>query len=97
MALNIADARAVLAVIQPRVTSAVASYAAYLLNLAEPTADQLAWARQAIRDPDAYGRQVAPFFLGNQDYLDGGSGITDSDVTFVVQTAINAHFVGQGA
>jgi hypothetical protein len=100
MPLNLADRFAVRAVIVPRCTAAVASYAAALLNpqvTANPTVPQLAWAREAIRQPAAVGDAVSWHVVPSQAFIDAGSGITDQDLDFLVQTAINAHFISSGA
>jgi len=93
MALNFADRSAVRLVIVPRCTAAVASYASYLLA-GTPTTPQLAWAREAIRNPGFVGEQVSWHVIPSQAFIDAGSGISDGDLDYLVQTAINAHFIG---
>lgn len=93
MPLNMADRVSALENIRPRIKGALLTYAGYLLSLASPTAGQLEWARNAIRSPDSYVDQVSRYFLYNGTYIDSGSSLTDSDIDFVVQTTINAHFI----
>ncbi len=94
MALNLNDRLVVIqsATMQTRVVAAVANYALYLLGL-PGTTSQLAWAREAIREPVAVGRQVAYHVLDDTNFLAGGSDITDAQLKGAVETAINNRFI----
>lgn len=96
MALNLADRIAVRPVIVPRCVGVVVNYALYLLGNQAATQQQLAWAREAVRAPQAVGDAVSWHVLNQPAYVAGGSGITDAELTGAVETAVNAHFV-QGA
>lgn len=93
MALNLADRIAVLPVIRPRCTAAVANYALYILGDVNATVQKQAWAREAIRQPAAFGEQVSWHILNQQGYIDGGSSISDGELSGACEAAINAHFI----
>lgn len=91
-------------VMQQRVQSTVIQYALFLLN-GNPTAAQATWAKGAMDDPSSMSRKVAPYILNNAVFLGGGTGpitgdtwsggssISDSDLQWVVEHAINTHFI----
>lgn len=95
MALNLADRLAVIQsdTMQARCAAAVAKYALYLLGNQAAAANQLAWAREAIRSPAGTGRQVAFHVLDNPDFLAGGSDVTDAQLQGAVEAAINTRFI----
>jgi len=93
MALNLADRMAVRQVILTRCEAAVTNYALYILGNAEATQQQLGWAREAIRNPKSVGDAVSYYVLNQPAFIDGGSGISDVDLTGAIETAINAHFI----
>jgi hypothetical protein len=92
MALNLSDRIAVRRVIVDRCTAACANYALYLLN-GTPTEAQLAWAREAIRNPGEFGDRLSWHVLNQADFISGGSSIADNVLTGAVETAINTHFI----
>lgn len=95
MALNLNDRIAVInsATMQTRCAAAVAQYALYLLGNVSATTEQLAWAREAIRDVASVGRQVSFHILDNTDFLNGGSDITDAQLQGAAEAAINNRFI----
>ncbi len=95
MALNLADRYAVRPLLTPRCAAAVATYALYLLGNSGSTSDQLGWARSAIRNAASIGDAVSYYLLNQPGFVDGGSGISDADLTGAVETAIQAHFIGE--
>ncbi|AMV25433.1 hypothetical protein VT84_13610 [Gemmata sp. SH-PL17] len=94
MALNLNDRIAVIrsTTMQTRCTGAVAKYALYLLG-GSPTTPQLAWAREAIRDPATVGSAVSYHLLDDTNFLAGGSDITDAQLQGAVESAINNRFI----
>jgi hypothetical protein len=100
MALNLADRKAIRPVIVPRCTAVVANYALYILGEDAGTANhanRLAWAREAIRDPDRQGEFLSWYVLNAPEYLAGGSDITDATLTGVVEAAVNNNFIQPAA
>lgn len=93
MALNLADRIAVMETLRPRVIAVCVNYALYLLGTQAPTAAQLSWARNAMRSPDGTGEQLKPYILNDPNFIADGSGMTDAQLTGVVEAAINTHFI----
>jgi hypothetical protein len=93
MPLNLADRFAVRHVIKDRCTAAVTNYALYILGNVAATIQQTAWAREAIRNPAAVGDAVSYYLLNQTPFLNNGSSITDAELTGVVESAINTHFI----
>lgn len=97
MALNLADRLAVREVIIPRCVAAVNNYANYLLGGGDPqdppTTPQIAWAREAMRNPTSYGEQVSYYVLYQTAFINNGSSIDDPTLTGIVETAIRDNFV----
>lgn len=110
MALNLADRITIIEspTMQVRVTGVVINYALYLLGLTlgdgtngTATVGQKAWAREAMRNPTGYARDVSrhvindvAFFgrLVGEEWL-AGSSIPDGDLGGIVENAIRTHFV----
>src|SRR5690606_19414219 len=93
MALNQADRLAVRPLLVPRIEGAVSQLALYLINLPDATDEQLAWARAALRNTASMADQVSRFVLGEADFIEHGSGISDAALSAAVETAINNHFI----
>ena len=93
MALNAADRLAVRNVILARCTVLVASYAAALLANEQATSAQKAWAAGAILSPDRVANDVSCHVVANGTFIANGSSVSDSDLEWIVQTAINNHFI----
>jgi hypothetical protein len=93
MALNLADRMAVRQVILTRCEAAVTNYALYILGNVNATQQQLGWAREAIRNPKSVGDAVSYHVLNQPAFIDGGSGISDANLTGAIENAINAHFI----
>jgi hypothetical protein len=93
MALNLADRIAVRRNIVDRCTGVVVSYAIYILGNQAATGPQLGWAREAVQAPGVYGERASWHVVGSQAFIDNGSGISDNDLDYLVQTAVNAHFI----
>jgi hypothetical protein len=93
MALNLSDRFAVRHVVVDRCTAAVTNYALYILGNVAATTPQKAWAREAIRNPAAVGNATSYYLLNQTPYLNNGSSITDAELTSVVESAINTHFI----
>lgn len=98
MALNLADRIALLQVIRPRVKAAVLNFALYILGEASNTANhanRLAWARDTLRGGggDAAAELLLPYMLNQADFLDGGSNVTDGQITGHIETAITNHYI----
>jgi hypothetical protein len=93
VALNKADQIACRVNVVDRCTAAVVSYALYLLGTQTPTEGQLAWAREALREPRQWGDRLSWYVVGNANYISTGSSVTDSDIEYIVQTTINAQFI----
>lgn len=97
MALNLADRIAVRTNIVGRCTSAVVQFANYILGGGVVggvnATDALAWARQAIRSPSAYGEQVSWHMLNAPEYIADGSGVADNWLQGSVEATVRNHFI----
>jgi hypothetical protein len=97
MALNLADRIAVRQVILDRCTAVVANYALYILGNGASTTEQLAWAREAIRNPAEVGERMSWYVLNQGDFINDGSAIADAALTGAIENAINTHQIAAGA
>lgn len=93
MALNMADRIAVLQNVRTRVEGAIASYAGVKINDAEATEGEKAWALQALRSRSQFVDEVSGHCVHNSAYITNGSGISESDLDWIVQTTLNNHVI----
>lgn len=91
--LNLADRIAVRRNIVDRCVAVVANKALYWLGLGSATAQQTAWAKNAIQNTATQGEAVSWYVLNQTSFLNGGSAIEDAELTGIVEAAIDNHFV----
>jgi hypothetical protein len=92
MALNLADRDAVRRVIVPRCRAACVKYALYLMN-GTPTVNQKTWAQNCLSIPDQWGEQLSYYVMAVDEFIAGGSDITDAVLQGAVESAINNHVI----
>jgi hypothetical protein len=95
--LNLADRLAVRSNIVPRCLAITNNLAIYILNggmNADPNVVNLkTWARATLSTLNQVADQVSYHVIGQTDFLDNGSGITDAALTGIVENAIKTLFV----
>lgn len=91
--LSYADRLAVRPLIVSRCTAIVNFLADYHINNSGSTANQKAWASNAILNAGAVGEQVSWHVVSRDEFLDNGSSIDANTLKTIVETAINDHFI----
>ncbi len=94
MPLNLADRLAVRRNITGRCGAVVAEYAYSLLALPTATAQQKAWARETLSNPEAVGERASWHVLNDPAFIADGSGITDEQLTAAVRAALDSRLIG---